>query len=331
MDTQRTTAEKIALYQRYFHGSQHAYGTYDPFNSKVHIVKKAVTEEVIFKHLKGIQPFGVFLLVHDRTYAIAADFDDGTFEHAHTFIKRAAHYGLPAYMERSKSKGYHAWIFFEKDGVLAAKARIVVAQILEEIEVPSTEIFPKQDAIDSNRTFGNFINAPLFGSLVLRDRTVFVDTANSFNPFPNQWDFLDSIQRVHESQLDEIIEINSHVEGSTFPPSTLAIPNKAFGLLPCAKQLLYKGATEYQRVLCFRLAIHLKQLGFTDEYTVSVLKEWALKNRPNNGKQTITEHEIETQTYDVYKNNYACYGCDTQEMKHFCSPQCPIIKKNHTK
>jgi len=45
------------------------------------------------------------------------------------------------------------WLFFDKQGVIARKARIVVQHILEEIEQPQTEIFPKQDEIGVNIYF----------------------------------------------------------------------------------------------------------------------------------------------------------------------------------
>jgi hypothetical protein len=77
------------------------------------------------------------------------------------FINRAKHYGIPEYIERSKSKGYHVWIFFDETGVLAKKARTVVRHILDEIDELETEIFPKQNRLTASLRYGNFINTPL--------------------------------------------------------------------------------------------------------------------------------------------------------------------------
>ena len=48
----------------------------------------------------------------DKTSVGVADFDKGNPEPAIEFIQRAEHYALTVYLERSKSKGYHAWLFF---------------------------------------------------------------------------------------------------------------------------------------------------------------------------------------------------------------------------
>jgi hypothetical protein len=63
--------------------------------------------------------------------------------------------------------------------VKASKARLVIKSILEEIECPETEIFPKQDSLQNGNSFGNYINAPLFGTLVPKNKTVFVDPCHS--------------------------------------------------------------------------------------------------------------------------------------------------------
>jgi len=137
---------------------------------------------VILNHLLGKRPYGVYLLVKDNIRAIASDFDTENRLTPTEFVFSAKHYGLDAYIERSKSKGYHVWIFFEKEGVLAHKARLVVRHILDETEHSETEIFPKQDSLNNNTQCGNFINAPLFGKLVPRGKTVFIDR-HTFEPY----------------------------------------------------------------------------------------------------------------------------------------------------
>ena len=78
-------------------------------------------------------------------------------------------------LERSKSKGYHGWCFFDAP-VEAVKVRIVFESILEELGI-RCELFPKQDEVLDNQ-FGNFIFLPLFGGDVKNGRTVFVNNKN---------------------------------------------------------------------------------------------------------------------------------------------------------
>ena len=287
VNSKRTTAEKITLFRRFFTGLTHVYGTYDPNTGQARMVKESVTEQVIFKHLKGLQPYGVYLLDGTHTRAIAADFDNEDTNPPWAFVNRARHYDIAAYIERSKSKGYHSWIFFNERGVAAFKARLVVRHILGEIEAPDTEIFPKQDCLTGETSYGNFINAPLFGSLVLKGKTVFL-SADTFQPYLSQWDFLESIERVSEQTLDTIIELNDLAQlkplGQGSPSQMTGHSTTSFGLPPCAQRILSEGVIENQRVICFRLAVHMKRIGLPLDITISALKSWAKKKPPNERK-----------------------------------------------
>ncbi len=160
-------------------------------------------------HLKGIKPYGFYPLTGNLTRVGVIDFDNDDPELPINFIDRAIHYEIYAYLEKSKSKGYHVWMFFSNKGVSARKVRIVIKYILEEIKSPDTEIFPKQNVIYENGSFGNFINAPLFGKLVPEGKTLFIRHDATLKPYPNQWEVLESIKRINEDILDSIIDINS--------------------------------------------------------------------------------------------------------------------------
>jgi len=332
----RSTNDKIALFRQFFSGLTHVYGTYEPATGRSHQVKAPVTDLVIYRHLKGEQPYGVYLLVKDRTAAVAVDFDDPDPAGPLQFLGAAKHYGIPAYIERSKAKGYHAWIFFEQPEVPAAKARLVVRHILKEIGRPDSEIFPKQDSLNANASFGNFINAPLFGALVPQGRTVFVKSEGALEPYTSQWDFLESVQRVSEKTLDEIIEANqlaiparptTHTEASQSESSA-----GLFGLPPCARRMLNEGVTHEQRVACFRLAVHLKRIGIPYDMAVASLRVWARKNKPNGDKRIITDQEILAQTSYAFAKDYRGSGCDQPAIAPFCSPTCALyVKRNGAK
>ncbi len=143
----RTTSEKLAIYRGLFTGRPDIYGTYDPDTGKVRQVKEPVTDEVLLAHLKGQQSYGVYLLMKDTIRALAVDFDSDQLCYPLAFRAEARHYQMVSYIERSKSKGYHVWMFFGEQGVPARKARQVAGQILTAIRQPHTEIFPKQDIL----------------------------------------------------------------------------------------------------------------------------------------------------------------------------------------
>jgi hypothetical protein len=324
----RKTSEKIRIFRKLFSGLTNVYGTYDPANGHAWQVKEPVTSDTILAHLQGKRPYGVYLLNGDHITAIAADFDNPDPFPPVEFINTAQHYSLPAYIETSKSKGFQVWIYFNKNGVKAFKAMMVVNNILEEIEYPQTEIFPKQNFLNNRASFGNFINAPLFGGLVPLEKTVFIEP-HTLEPFPDQWGFLEKAERVEEQVLDEIIELNGLSFSQT--PSTSSQRNSAkgelnrFGLPICAQKMLQNGVTQYQRVGCFRLAVHLKRLGLPYDVAVAALKTWALKNDPRGGRRVITEREIIDQTKCAFNKDYQGYGCDSEAVASFCHSDCPIL------
>ena len=329
----RDSAAKVRLFGRLFSGRQDVYGTYDPASGRVWQVKKPVTDEVRLKHLTGRQPYGVYLLTGDRTRAVVADFDHADPTAPLEFVSAARHYGLSAYVEISKSRGFHAWAFADEGGVGAAKARAVFLHIIEEIDHPETEIFPKQDAIDAGSgCWGNFINAPLFGGLVPQGRTVFVDIDASLCPYPNQWEFLDSVESVSETILDEIIEINDIPVGRrpiSKEQTSLGVFKSPVMLPPCARRMLEEGVTGNQRVACFRLAVHFRKVGLPYDLAVAALSEWSRKNRPVDGKRIITHCEIKAQVASAFLKEYRGCGCAEPAVQPFCDPSCPISPRRH--
>ena len=323
----RSTRQKLVLFQRYFTGLTSTYGTYDPGTGRAWQVKEPVNDQVLLDHLLGRKPYGVYLLTGETTRALALDCDTEDRDLPAACVAVAYHYQVSAYIERSKSKGYHVWMFFESKGVAAAKARVLAANILAELEAEDTEVFPKQDRLGSSISYGNFINAPLFGRLVPEGRTVFIDPA-TFKPYPDQWDFLESLEAVSESHLDDLIEMNGwEIETTPSQPqedqAETDIDN--FGLPACARKMLRNGVQRYQRVSCFRLAVHFKRLGLPYDLAVSALKTWSLKNRPLQGKGVITEQEILDQSQYAYSRPYRGYGCQSKAVSAFCEPDCPVL------
>lgn len=326
----RSTAEKVDLFRACFPGLDHVYGTYDLASGRSWQVKQPVTDEVIVDHIMGRKPFGRYLLAGTHTHAIVVDYDDDIPDLPVEFLNQAGHYAIPSYIEISKAKGFHVWLFFEGGGVPAVKARAVVKHILDEVE-HNAEVFPKQDVIDLSRgEYGNFINLPLFGRLVLEGRTVFADPTDGLRPFPNQWRLIETLQRVNESLLDEIIEINEievDYPRDAAADLVLGTVEQGWALPPCARRMLAEGVTHDQRVACFRLAVHLKRQGVPLDITVAALQEWSKKNQPTGGKRVITAMEIMAQATGAFEKDYRGCACDDPAIAPFCEPSCPIATK----
>ena len=329
--TKRDTKEKIRIFKSCFSGLQNVYGTYDTKTGKVRQAKEPVTEDVIRAHLTGKRSYGVYLLIGKKTGALVVDFDQDELSLPIAYVAGARRYNMSAYTETSKSKGYHVWIFFEQGGVAARKARLVAAKILADMGKQGIEVFPKQDVLANGISYGNFINAPLFGALVPKGRTVFVDPADPTRPYHDQWELLQTVQRVPEYRLDAIIKsckLNKQApiaERTRYNGhSNSDDSGSSFGLPPCGRKMLTEGVGSYQRVSCFRLAVHLKRNGLPYDLALITLKAWAKKNHPADGKGIITDQEIEHQTKCAFENSYRSIGCEDPAVASYCDKNCPL-------
>ena len=162
-----------------------------------------VTDEEIRKHLKGSHVIGVYPLLPDETcWFLALDFDKGAWQDdVAAFVETCKGLGIPVAVERSRSgKGAHAWFFFAAP-VRATTARKMGCFLITEtmarrhqLSMESYDrLFPNQDTMPKGG-FGNLIALPLQRGARELGNSVFVDSA--FLPFPDQWAFLSSVQRL---------------------------------------------------------------------------------------------------------------------------------------
>ncbi|MDR3576078.1 MAG: DEAD/DEAH box helicase family protein [Anaerolineaceae bacterium] len=181
-----------------------------------------IDDEIIRNHLRGLDPheradkdftIGVYPLLTDETcWFLAVDFDKTTWvDDAIAFLETCTSYLVPAALERSRSgNGGHIWIFFES-AVPASLARKLGSLLLTitmnrrpEIGMDSYDrLFPSQDTLPKGG-FGNLIALPLQKKPRERNNSVFVD--QNLNPYPDQWAFLSSIQKMTQEELKKIVK-----------------------------------------------------------------------------------------------------------------------------
>lgn len=236
---QFSTAQKITLFRRLFHGRTDIYPTrwqsakgrsgYSPTCGnewKPGICNKPkikcancnkrlflpVTDQVIYDHLAGKHTVGVYpLLTDDSCCFLAADFDKSEWaEDSRAFMQSCKELEIPTALEISRSgKGAHVWIFFANP-VSALEARQLGAAIISytcdrtrQLSLASYDrLFPNQDILPKGG-FGNLIALPLQKQPREEGFSVFVD--ENLVPHPDQWQFLSSIQAISKSELEEAI------------------------------------------------------------------------------------------------------------------------------
>lgn len=193
-----------------------------------------MTDDVIRWHLSGHDGdgqacvVGIYPLLPDETcFFLALDFDKaGWREDATAFLETCRRLVVPAALERSRSgRGTHVWLFFE-DAVPAALARRLGSYLLTETMEERPDIgldsydrlFPNQDTMPQGG-FGNLIALPLQKGPREQGHSVFLDDA--LVPWPDQWAFLASVQKVGRAQLEAIgqdAERGGRILGVRLPP-----------------------------------------------------------------------------------------------------------------
>lgn len=189
-------------------------------NKKAHLL----TAEVIQNHLKGIQAVGIYpLLIDNTSYFIAADFDKEKWQaESKSFLKVCKEYGIPAYLEKSRSgKGAHVWIFFT-DKYPANKSRSIVFELVRkalnlsefEKEVSFDRLFPSQD-YHSSKGIGNLIAVPLHGELLPLGKTAFLHP-ETLEVIDDHWQYLKQIRKISIQELDKLYEslVNTKTDSS---------------------------------------------------------------------------------------------------------------------
>jgi len=171
-----------------------------------------LSDAVVYDHLSGESTIGVYpLLADDTCYFLAIDFDEAEWrEDACAFVQSCSELGVPVALEISRSgKGAHAWVFFA-GRVSARDARRLGTAIIShtcsrtrQLKLESYDrLFPNQDTVPKGG-FGNLIALPLQKKPREKGGSVFVDA--DLRPYPDQWDFLASVQLMTPHDIEPTI------------------------------------------------------------------------------------------------------------------------------
>ena len=123
-------------------------------------VKRPPTQEIFESHLHGPTPIGIYCMMPGNIVQWACtDIDIDDYPMASNLASALRHMGFNPFIETSRSKGYHVWVFF-KEEVPARAARHMMLVAHQAANVPIREINPKQYELTEKKPYGNYVRLP---------------------------------------------------------------------------------------------------------------------------------------------------------------------------
>jgi hypothetical protein len=119
--------------------------------------------DAVGRHLDGGPPCGIYPMNNNMVKWGCTDIDNGSFQDAQTMHDILHRMGMPAWIELSRSKGYHVWVFGAEfmPAWYMRRAFLFAHHVSEKIgkPVPPSEVNPKSEWLEDSQ-LGNFVRVP---------------------------------------------------------------------------------------------------------------------------------------------------------------------------
>lgn len=148
-----------------FHGRLDVYGTEEGGCLRVTDSSWDNYVKTVASHLYSGTSTGTYPMVEmDGDWFVrwgCVDFDEGdepSYIHAMNLHTVLGHFGVAAWLEKSRSKGWHCWVF-ASEWVPASTMRKALLGATETAKAPLKEINPKQETMTTGQV-GNYVRLP---------------------------------------------------------------------------------------------------------------------------------------------------------------------------
>ena len=126
-----------------------------------------VTLKTYERHLDGVEPIGIYPMVNNMVRWGCCDIDTGDWSEAFLLATALTGMGLEPYIERSRSKGWHIWVFVD-EFIPATAMRRCLKVAYKAIDLPAKEANPKSEVLRPNQ-LGNYVRLPYKAVHVVRE------------------------------------------------------------------------------------------------------------------------------------------------------------------
>ena len=130
-------------------------------------VRRQLDRDVFREHLEGVRGIGVYPAVPGNPpFCVwgCSDIDVEDLGAARLLQRTLEVAGVGSWVERSRSKGYHVWVF-AMERVPAEDMRRMLLAAHQVADYPAREVNPKQSDVTVSKV-GNYVRLPYFGGLV---------------------------------------------------------------------------------------------------------------------------------------------------------------------
>lgn len=152
------------MFAALFTGNDNAYGA-----DQGGAIRKPVSLETFENHLLGVEPIGIYPIIHGVdalwVYWGCCDIDTGDWSEAWYLATALSGMGFMPHMERSRSKGWHIWVFVASP-IEAQTMRRALKVAYAAIDLPAKEANPKQESLRPDQ-LGNYVRLPYPGGLIV--------------------------------------------------------------------------------------------------------------------------------------------------------------------
>jgi hypothetical protein len=291
--------EQTDLFSELFQGREDVVFVDIPHPHQEKIRPGSDLHDYVIGHLAGDGGIGIYPLEGgNRCKWICSDFDTAEAEKlAWQYAKGWEYYGIQAWVETSKSKGYHVWVFADDwmSGTIARRAGLWVHELAG---VEAVELNPKQELLEEGG-YGNTVRLPYPGGLSGdgRDNMRFLD-ANGLcrqtvyqQPAHHPLLFSDWVYQAHEMRTP--VNQLQRLAAMWQPPVIERTPSTFDGDRKGGRSgsndhivAVFEGSEDVKKgerdLVFFTLASHLKGMGMDLDEAIEIVQDvWETQTEDN--------------------------------------------------